>query len=46
MLQADKDGNDGIDFSEFAKLWAAIKGEGGEVSREYINNNLFPVPKI
>ena len=28
MRQADKDGNDGIDFSEFAKLWAAIKGEG------------------
>jgi len=30
IRQADKDGNDGIDFSEFAKLWAAIKGEGGE----------------
>ena len=29
--QADKDGNEGIDFSEFSKLWAAIKGEG-EVS--------------
>ena len=28
--QADKDGNEGIDFSEFSKLWAAIKG-GGEV---------------
>ena len=29
--QADKDGNESIDFSEFSKLWAAIKGEG-EVS--------------
>merc|ERR1712025_1287865 len=28
IRQADKDGDDGIDFSEFAKLWAAIKGEG------------------
>ena len=26
--QADKDGNEGIDYSEFSKLWAAIKGEG------------------
>ena len=26
--QADKDGNEGIDFSEFSKLWSAIKGEG------------------
>ena len=26
--QADKDGNESIDFSEFSKLWAAIKGEG------------------
>merc|ERR1719225_680772 len=24
--QADKDGNESIDFSEFSKLWAAIKG--------------------
>ena len=28
---ADKDGNMGIDFSEFAKLWEALHGEG-EVS--------------
>ena len=26
--QADKDGNEGIDYSEFSKLWAALKGEG------------------
>ena len=26
--QADKDGNESMDFSEFSKLWAAIKGEG------------------
>merc|ERR1711964_788757 len=25
---ADKDGNMGIDFSEFAKLWEALHGEG------------------
>merc|ERR1711879_862685 len=31
--QADKDGNESIDFSEFSKLWAAIKGEGeGEMT--------------
>ena len=29
MIQAaDKDGNMGIDFSEFAKLWEALHGEG------------------
>eukprot|EP00091_Calanus_sinicus_P022394 TRINITY_DN707_c0_g1_i1.p1 TRINITY_DN707_c0_g1~~TRINITY_DN707_c0_g1_i1.p1 ORF type:complete len:102 (-),score=42.32 TRINITY_DN707_c0_g1_i1:106-411(-) len=26
--QADKDQNKGIDFSEFAKLWEALHGEG------------------
>ena len=26
--QADKDGNEKIDFSEFSKLWIAIRGEG------------------
>ena len=26
--QADKDGNEKIDFSEFSKLWVAIRGEG------------------
>ena len=25
---ADKDGNMGINFSEFAKLWEALHGEG------------------
>ena len=30
---ADKDGNMGIDFSEFAKLWEALHGEG-EVRRD------------
>ena len=34
---ADKDGNESIDFSEFSKLWAAIKGEG-EVCR-YLHTN-------
>ena len=33
--QADKDGNESIDFSEFSKLWAAIKGEG-EVSTDCV----------
>ena len=27
-LQADKDASKGIDFSEFAKLWEALHGEG------------------
>jgi len=30
--QADKDGNGGIDYSEFSKLWAAIRGDGEEES--------------
>ena len=34
--QADKDGNESIDFSEFSKLWAAIKGEG-EVTSDMTN---------
>ena len=34
--QADKDGNESIDFSEFSKLWAAIKGEG-EVTSDMSN---------
>merc|ERR1712029_837 len=36
--QADKDGNESIDFSEFSKLWAAIKGEGEaekEIRKEF-----------
>ena len=28
IYQADKDGNGKIDFSEFSKLWLAIRGEG------------------
>ena len=32
---ADKDGNMGIDFSEFAKLWEALHGEG-EVSGDIL----------
>ena len=35
--QADKDGNESIDFSEFSKLWAAIKGEGEVCS--YLHTN-------
>merc|ERR1712128_5148 len=37
--QADKDGNEGIDFSEFSKLWSAIKGEGEEeleIKKEFL----------
>jgi len=30
IRQADKDGNEKIDFSEFSKLWVAIRGEGEE----------------
>ena len=37
--QADKDGNESIDFSEFSKLWAAIKGEG-EVSFFIFSNHM------
>merc|ERR1712154_249834 len=36
--QADKDGNESIDFSEFSKLRAAIKGEGEgekEIRKEF-----------
>merc|ERR1711892_1370976 len=33
---ADKDGNMGIDFSEFAKLWKALHGEGeAEIRKEF-----------
>ena len=32
---ADKDGDMGIDFTEFAKLWEALHGEG-EVSNDWI----------
>merc|ERR1712024_4122 len=35
---ADNDGNESIDFSEFSKLWAAIKGEGEgekEIRKEF-----------
>merc|ERR1739838_53218 len=33
---ADKDGNMGIDFSEFAKLWEALHGEGeAEIRKEF-----------
>merc|ERR1712198_451071 len=37
MIQAaDKDGNMGIDFSEFAKLWEALHGEGeAEIRKEF-----------
>lgn len=28
--EADKDGNQGVDYSEFTKLWSAIRGEGEE----------------
>merc|ERR1712121_285308 len=37
--QADKDGNEGIDYSEFSKLWAALKGEGEEeleIRKEFV----------
>ena len=27
-VQADRDGNEKIDFSEFSKLWMALRGEG------------------
>ena len=39
IYQADKDGNGKIDFSEFNKLWLAIRGEG-EV-RSYCYRNLL-----
>ena len=39
IYQADKDGNGKIDFSEFSKLWLAIRGEG-EV-RSYCYRNLL-----
>merc|ERR1712189_50170 len=36
MIQAaDKDGNMGIDFSEFAKLWEALHGEGEAELRKF-----------
>merc|ERR1712228_470439 len=38
IKQADKDANEGIDFSEFEKLWAAIKGGGedeAEIRKEF-----------
>jgi len=33
IKMADKDGNSGVDYTEFAKLWAAIRG-GGEEEKE------------
>jgi Ca2+-binding EF-hand superfamily protein len=36
--QADKDQNKGIDFSEFAKLWEALHGEG-EVAQYFTWNH-------
>jgi len=30
IKEADKDGNEGVDYSEFSKLWSAIRGEGEE----------------
>merc|ERR1712002_944430 len=32
---ADKDGNMGIDFSEFAKLWEALHGEAEAIRSEF-----------
>ena len=40
---ADKDGNMGIDFSEFAKLWEALHGEG-EVRHWFYFNMTFLSP--
>ena len=37
---ADKDGNMGIDFSEFAKLWEALHGEA-EVILTVLNSYLL-----
>ena len=42
---ADKDGNQGIDFGEFAQLWQALHGEDEVSSRDFIritqtNDNL------
>ena len=33
---ADKDGNQGIDFGEFAQLWQALHGEDEVGSRDFI----------
>ena len=34
---ADKDGNQGIDFGEFAQLWQALHGEDEVGSRDFIS---------
>ncbi|XP_023336291.1 calmodulin-like protein 11, partial [Eurytemora carolleeae] len=30
IKEADKDGNEGVDYTEFTRLWSAIRGEGEE----------------
>ena len=35
IFQADKDGNNVIDYVEFTKLWSALRGEG-EVSVKHL----------
>ena len=37
---ADKDGNQGIDFNEFAKFWETLHGES-DVRLELCNVNLY-----
>ena len=36
-IDQTQDGNESIDFSEFSKLWAAIKGEGEVGPEEYFS---------
>ena len=35
IIQADKDQNKGVEYSEFAKLWEALQGEEEVSIHEY-----------
>ena len=50
LSQADKDGNSVVDYTEFAKLWAAIRGEGevdySRIAWLYVKFDKFITPTL
>ena len=45
ISQADKNQNQGIDFSEFAKLWEALHGEEEVIIIRDIDRGVYSSPK-
>merc|ERR1711879_608276 len=43
--QADKDGNESIDFSEFSKLWARARARSGRSSASWTRTTADTSPK-